>query len=58
MANIPDRTLAEQAGQLNVWRFMPPKAEGFAKAEVTVGGIETRIFVEDDGGSQCERLYA
>ncbi len=42
MANIPDRTLAGMAEQLNGWRFMPQETEGFAKAEVTVGGIDTR----------------
>ena len=42
MANIQDRTLAGLAEQLNGWRFTPHETEGFAKAEVTVGGIDTR----------------
>ncbi len=42
MANIPDRTLAALAERLNGWQFNPQETEGFAKAEVTVGGIDTR----------------
>ena len=42
MANIPDRRLARLAEHLNGWRFIPSETEGFAKAEVTVGGIDTR----------------
>jgi len=42
MANIPDRTLAGLAARLNDWQFTPHETEGFAKAEVTVGGIDTR----------------
>jgi predicted Rossmann fold flavoprotein len=29
------------AAQLKAWRFMPDDSEGFAKAEVTAGGIDT-----------------
>ena len=42
MANLSDRTLAGLAEQLNGWQFTPHETEGFAKAEVTVGGIDTR----------------
>ena len=42
LANIPDRTLAAFANQLKAWPFRPAGTEGFAKAEVTVGGIDTR----------------
>ena len=42
MANIPDRALAGLAERLNGWQFTPHETEGFAKAEVTVGGIDTR----------------
>ena len=42
MANIPDQTLAGLAEHLNRWPFTPHETEGFAKAEVTVGGIDTR----------------
>lgn len=42
MANMPDRTLAGFASQLQGWSFHPDGTEGYAKAEVTVGGIDTR----------------
>ncbi|MFT4078908.1 NAD(P)/FAD-dependent oxidoreductase [Rhodomicrobium sp.] len=42
MANIPDRILSALAEHLNSWHFAPLETEGFAKAEVTVGGIDTR----------------
>ncbi|MFA5952547.1 MAG: NAD(P)/FAD-dependent oxidoreductase [Hyphomicrobium sp.] len=42
MANISDRTLASFAGLLKSWQFRPERTEGYAKAEVTVGGIDTR----------------
>lgn len=41
LANMPDRKLAEAAGRLADWRFNPNGTEGFAKAEVTAGGIAT-----------------
>ncbi|HVF82772.1 MAG TPA: NAD(P)/FAD-dependent oxidoreductase [Sphingomicrobium sp.] len=41
LANIPDRTLTEAEQQLAEWQFMPNGSEGFAKAEVTSGGIAT-----------------
>jgi predicted Rossmann fold flavoprotein len=36
-----DKRLAEAAQRLADWRFHPTGTEGFAKAEVTVGGIST-----------------
>ncbi|MDB5698603.1 MAG: NAD(FAD)-utilizing dehydrogenase, partial [Alphaproteobacteria bacterium] len=41
LANVSDRTLAEAERQLSDWRFNPNGTEGFAKAEVTAGGIST-----------------
>ena len=41
LANMPDRKLEEVARQLADWRFHPTGTEGFAKAEVTAGGIST-----------------
>ena len=41
LANLPDRCLAEAERRLAGWRFTPSGSEGFAKAEVTVGGIAT-----------------
>lgn len=41
LANTPDRKLAEAASRLADWRFEPNGTEGYAKAEVTLGGIST-----------------
>ncbi len=42
MANIADRTLVTFGERLKRWEFRPSGTEGYAKAEVTVGGIDTR----------------
>jgi predicted Rossmann fold flavoprotein len=41
IANVPDRGLAELAGQLKRWQLKPTGSEGWPKAEVTVAGIDT-----------------
>jgi predicted Rossmann fold flavoprotein len=41
LANMADRKLEEAERQLADWRFSPNGTEGFAKAEVTAGGIST-----------------
>ena len=41
LANLPDRKLEEAEARLADWRFTPNGSEGFAKAEVTAGGIST-----------------
>ena len=41
VANVRDAALGEAERRLAGWRFMPDGSEGFAKAEVTVGGIST-----------------
>ena len=41
LGNLADRTLVETERRLGDWRFTPSGSEGFAKAEVTVGGIAT-----------------
>jgi hypothetical protein len=42
MANISDRALGAFADGLKRWQFVPDGTEGYAKAEVTLGGIDTR----------------
>jgi predicted Rossmann fold flavoprotein len=42
LADMPDRALKQLAAKLQAWRITPTGTEGFAKAEVTVGGIDTR----------------
>jgi len=41
LGNLPDRALAEAERRLSAWSFRPNGSEGFAKAEVTAGGIAT-----------------
>jgi len=41
MANLPDRMLLVIADRLKRWQMTPVDSEGWAKAEVTVGGIDT-----------------
>ncbi len=41
LANTPDRRLNDAARRLSAWRFTPNGSEGYAKAEVTAGGIST-----------------
>jgi predicted flavoprotein YhiN len=41
LGNIPDRKLEEAQRRLSAWDFTPNGTEGFAKAEVTIGGIST-----------------
>jgi predicted flavoprotein YhiN len=41
LANVADKTLRRAQAELSAWRFHPNGTEGFAKAEVTVGGIAT-----------------
>ena len=41
LGNVPDKHLRAAAAQLANWRFTPTGTEGFAKAEVTIGGIST-----------------
>jgi predicted Rossmann fold flavoprotein len=42
MANVPDRTLVAFAARLKGWEVRPTGSEGWSKAEVTLGGIDTR----------------
>lgn len=41
LGNAPDKALAEAGKRLAAWHFTPNGSEGYAKAEVTVGGIAT-----------------
>ena len=42
LANVPDRVLADFAARLKHWEVQPTGSEGWPKAEVTIGGIDTR----------------
>jgi predicted Rossmann fold flavoprotein len=42
LADVPDRVLVALAERLSGWSVIPSGTEGFAKAEVTRGGVDTR----------------
>lgn len=42
LGNISDKKLDTLERQLSAWTFSPSGTEGFAKAEVTAGGIDTK----------------
>jgi predicted Rossmann fold flavoprotein len=42
MADLPDRVLSAVAAQVSRWTVTPSGTEGYAKAEVTCGGVDTR----------------
>lgn len=41
MGEIPDKALSAFGAMLNAWCLAPSGSEGYAKAEVTLGGIDT-----------------
>jgi predicted Rossmann fold flavoprotein len=41
LRELSKEDLAELAQRLRAWRLLPSTSEGFAKAEVTVGGVDT-----------------
>ncbi len=42
MADLTDRALRDFGARLTAWRVTPSGSEGYAKAEVTAGGVDTR----------------
>jgi predicted Rossmann fold flavoprotein len=48
MAEQPDKALRSLAQLLGNWRLMPSGTEGYAKAEVTLGGIDTAALSHRD----------
>jgi len=42
VADLPDKTLKRLAESLTQWRITPNGTEGYRKAEVTAGGVDTR----------------
>lgn len=48
LANITDTVLGAAQARISDWQFHPNGSEGFAKAEVTVGGISTAELSSKD----------
>ena len=44
LADMPDRVLGSLGTMLNGWELHPAGTEGYAKAEVTLGGVDTRAL--------------
>src|SRR5271168_5016720 len=44
IANLPDRALMAIAKRLQRWQLTPAGNEGWSKAEVTTGGIDTAVL--------------
>lgn len=42
IADMPDRSLKKLGDSLNRWVILPSGSEGYRKAEVTLGGVDTR----------------
>jgi predicted Rossmann fold flavoprotein len=41
VGDLRDKTLSRLGAELKAWRVMPSGSEGYAKAEVTLGGVDT-----------------
>ncbi|MEN9385065.1 MAG: hypothetical protein RL323_2208 [Pseudomonadota bacterium] len=54
---IPDKNLAQLAEQLHHWEITPSGTEGYAKAEVMAGGVDTRQLSSQTMESQQPGLY-
>ncbi|WP_338050870.1 BaiN/RdsA family NAD(P)/FAD-dependent oxidoreductase [Roseicella aerolata] len=48
MADLPDRALDALAALLKGWHLTPSGTEGYAKAEVTLGGVDTAALSSRD----------
>lgn len=42
ISDVPDKALQDLADRLSDWQLLPDGSEGYRKAEVTVGGVDTR----------------
>ena len=59
LGNIPDFKLGIAEASLAVWMFTPNGSEGFAKAEVTIGGISTaELSSQTMASKRVPGLYA
>lgn len=59
LGEMPNKVLQVAQTQLGGWTFMPSGTEGFAKAEVTAGGISTaELSSQTLMAKKCPGLYA
>jgi predicted Rossmann fold flavoprotein len=57
VCDIPDKVLADLARRLTDWALMPEGTEGYRKAEVTAGGVDTRDLSSQTMESKQAGLY-
>lgn len=55
--DVPDKALAQLANRLTNWEITPSGTEGYKKAEVTLGGIDTRDVSSQTMESKQPGLY-
>jgi len=56
-AEVPDKALNKLADALSKWRLTPTGSEGYKKAEVTLGGVDTRDVSSQTMESKQPGLY-
>jgi predicted Rossmann fold flavoprotein len=56
-AEVPDKALTKLAEALSNWRLTPTGSEGYKKAEVTLGGVDTRDVSSQTMESKQPGLY-
>ena len=56
-AEVPDKALGQLAQALSNWHLTPNGSEGYKKAEVTLGGVDTRDLSSQTMQSQQPGLY-
>jgi predicted Rossmann fold flavoprotein len=57
MPEVPDKALRTLCDRIKRWRIRPTGTEGYAKAEVTVGGIDTQALNPKTMASAHPGLY-
>jgi predicted flavoprotein YhiN len=57
MSDVPDKALAQLAQRLSSWELTPTGTEGYKKAEVTLGGVDTRDVSSQTMESKQPGLY-
>jgi len=57
IAEASDKALATLAARLSAWELVPTGTEGYAKAEVTAGGVDTRDVSSQTMESKQPGLY-
>jgi predicted Rossmann fold flavoprotein len=57
ICDVPDKALQRLAEQLSAWRLTPTGTEGYKKAEVTLGGVDTQALSSQTMESRQSGLY-